>query len=92
MTGLTGLGDCNNENIVINFERFVHLVENAIIFKPLLSESVSVRIGPLSTQTPKIFTFSIKKTCHKINPEKSYHKVGEVDDEDLHDLVVEGEG
>jgi len=59
LTGLTGLGDCNNENIVINFE----------------SESVSVRIGPLSTQAPKIFTFSIKKTCHKISPEKSYHKV-----------------
>ena len=92
MTGLTGLGDCNNENIVINFERFVHLVENTIIYKPLLSESVSVRIGPLSTQAPKIFTFSIKKTCHKISPEKSYHKVSEVDDEDLHDLVVEGEG
>jgi len=59
LTGLAGLGDCNTDNIVINFE----------------SESVNIRIGPLSTQVPKIFTFSIKKTCHKINPEKSHHKV-----------------
>ena len=33
-----------------------------------------VRVGPLSETANKIFTFSIKKTCHKINPDKSYHK------------------
>lgn len=59
LTGLAGLGGCSSEKVVISFT----------------SESVSVRIGPLSDQVPKIFTFSIKKTCHQINPEKSYHKV-----------------
>eukprot|EP00092_Neocalanus_flemingeri_P022473 GFUD01024373.1.p1 GENE.GFUD01024373.1~~GFUD01024373.1.p1 ORF type:complete len:248 (+),score=105.79 GFUD01024373.1:66-809(+) len=59
LTGLAGLGGCSNEKIVISFT----------------SESVGVRIGPISDHQAKIFTFSIKKTCHKINPEKSYHKV-----------------
>jgi len=60
LTGLAGLGDsCSNDKIIINFT----------------SESVSIRIGPISDKSPKVFIFSIKKACHKINPEKSYHKV-----------------
>merc|ERR1712142_947433 len=59
LTGLAGLGGCSNDNIIVTYT----------------SESVSIRIGPLSDQASKIYTFSIKKTCHKINPEKSYHKV-----------------
>jgi len=58
LTGLGGLGSCSNDKIIVSYT----------------SESVSVRVGPLSEQSPKIFTFNIKKTCHKINPEKSYHK------------------
>jgi len=59
LTGLTGLGGCSDDKIIITYT----------------SESLSVRIGPLSEQLPKIFNFNIKKTCHKINSEKSYHKV-----------------
>merc|ERR1711872_880045 len=59
LTGLAGLGGCSNDNILVNYT----------------SESVSIRIGPLSDQASKIYAFSIKKTCHKINTEKSYHKV-----------------
>merc|ERR1711936_979154 len=59
LTGLAGLANCSNEEIVINYS----------------GESVSVRLGPLPSKDNKIFTFGIKKTCHKINPEKSYHKV-----------------
>ena len=41
----------------------------------VFSESVNLRVGPLGEQASKVFTFSIKKTCHMINPDKSYHKV-----------------
>ena len=78
LTGLAGLGGCSSEKVVISFTRFVinHL---CCFFESFCcSESVSVRIGPLSEQVPKIFTFSIKKTCHQINPEKSYHKVSSI--------------
>ena len=34
-----------------------------------------MRVGPLSETVNKIFTFSINKTCHQINPDKSHHKV-----------------
>lgn len=76
LTGLAGLGGCSNEKIVISYTRFV-IIRGVRSFSDSFScsESVSVRIGPLSEQQPKIFTFNIKKTCHKINPEKSYHKV-----------------
>ena len=36
---------------------------------------MSVKLGPINEKDNKVYTFSIKKTCHMINPEKSYHKV-----------------
>ena len=59
LTGLAGLDKCPPENIKLDFT----------------NESVRVRVGPLSETASKIFTFSINKTCHKINPDKSHHKV-----------------
>ena len=59
LTGLAGLDKCPPENIQLDFTK----------------ESVRVRVGPLSETATKIFTFSINKTCHKINPDKSHHKV-----------------
>ena len=44
----------------------------------VFSESVNVRVGPLSDKENKVYVFSIKKTCHQINPEKSYHKVQKI--------------
>ena len=41
----------------------------------VFSESVNFRVGPFSEQANKVFTFGIKKTCHMINPDKSYHMV-----------------
>jgi len=58
LTGLKGLDKCPPENIKLDYT----------------NESVSLRLGPISETENKIFTFSIKKTCHKINPDKSYHK------------------
>jgi len=58
LTGLKGLDKCPNDNINITYS----------------SESVNVRVGPLSDKENKVYVFSIKKTCHQINPEKSYHK------------------
>ena len=59
LTGLAGLDKCPPENIQLDFTK----------------ESVRVRVGPLSETASKIFTFSINKTCHQINPDKSHHKV-----------------
>ena len=59
LTGLKGLDKCPADNIKLDFT----------------NESVSLRLGPITETENKIFTFSIKKTCHKINPDKSYHKV-----------------
>jgi len=59
LTGLNGLDKCPNDNINITYS----------------SESVNVRVGPLSENQNKVYVFSIKKTCHQINPDKSYHKV-----------------
>ena len=40
------------------------------------NESVRVRVGPVwEGSVNKIFEFSINKTCHKINPDKSHYKV-----------------
>ena len=41
----------------------------------ITNESVNIRTGHISNKSPSVLVFSIKKTCHKINPEKSYHKV-----------------
>ena len=41
----------------------------------ICSDSVEVGIGPYPESGNKKYLFSIKKTCHMINTEKSYHKV-----------------
>jgi len=58
LTGLSGLDKCPNDHIKVTYS----------------SESVSVKLGPINEKDNKVYTFSIKKTCHMINPEKSYHK------------------
>jgi len=58
LTGLNGLDKCPQENIKIEYT----------------NESVTLRVGPFGEQASKVFTFGIKKTCHMINPDKSYHK------------------
>jgi len=58
LTGLNGVDKCPQENIKIEYT----------------NESVNLRVGPFSEQANKVFTFGIKKTCHMINPDKSYHK------------------
>merc|ERR1719295_2472441 len=58
LTGLKGLDKCPNDNINITYS----------------CDSVNVRLGPISDSDNKVYIFSIKKTCHNINAEKSYHK------------------
>jgi len=58
LTGLEGLDKCPNDNINITYS----------------SDSINVRLGPISDSDNKVYIFSIKKTCHNINAEKSYHK------------------
>ena len=77
LTGLNGLDKCPQENIKIEYTKSVsRLMLQTKINQMVFSESVSLRVGPLGEQATKVFTFGIKKTCHMINPDKSYHKVG----------------
>ena len=58
LTDLKESDKCPNDNVNITYS----------------SESVNVLVGTLSDKKSKVYVFSIKKTCHQINPEKSYHK------------------
>ena len=76
LTGLNGLDKCPQENIKIEYTKSVsQTILLTKINKFVFSESVSLRVGPLGDQATKVFTFGIKKTCHMINADKSYHKV-----------------
>ena len=75
LTGLNGLDKCPQENIKIEYTKSVSRIMIMKINRLFFSESVSLRVGPLGDQATKVFTFGIKKTCHMINPDKSYHKV-----------------
>lgn len=76
LTGLNGLDKCPQENIKIEYTKSgILLMLQTQIKQLVFSESVSLRVGPLGEQATKVFTFGIKKTCHMINPDKSYHKV-----------------
>ena len=59
LTGLAGLDKCPNDNVSVT----------------ITSDSVSVRLGPMSDSNNKVFVFSIRKTSQNIIPDKSYHKV-----------------
>ena len=50
----------------------------------ITNESVNIRTGHISNKSPSVLVFSIKKTCHKINLEKSYHILLNVELENFH--------
>ena len=76
LTGLNGLDKCPQENIKIEYTKSVSLLLlQTQVNQFVISESVTLRVGPFGEQASKVFTFGIKKTCHMINPDKSYHKV-----------------
>lgn len=76
LTGLNGLDKCPQENIKIEYTKSVRLLLlQTQVNQFVISESVTLRVGPFGEQASKVFTFGIKKTCHMINPDKSYHKV-----------------